>query len=128
MIRKHRVTLTPVGVDGSAVDTATLTIGRPGFVRAIAVDYQNQPVTTDVVIKADSASGVTLFTRTSSATDIAAAPVGMAGVDETGAATAATDLGAGGWPFGTGLYFSVAEGDGQTSGDEAVVIDVWLET
>jgi len=128
MIRKHRVTLSPAGVDGSAVITSTLTVGRPGFVRAIAVDYQNQPATTDVVIKADSASGVTLFTRTNSATDIAASPVAMPGVDEGGAATAATDVGSGGWPFGTGLYFDVAQGDGQTSGDEKIVIDLWLET
>lgn len=128
MIRKHRVTLSPVGADGSAVITSTLTVGRPGFVRAIAVDYQNQPATTDLVIKADSSSGATLFTAANTATDIAAKPVGMPGVDEGNAATAATDIGSGGWPFGTGLHFSVAQGDGQTSGNEKVVVDVWLET
>jgi hypothetical protein len=127
MIRKRTVTLTPVGADGSAVDTETLTFGRAGFVRALAIDYQNQPATTDIVIKADSTDGVTLFTRTSSATDIVAAPVGMPGQDETGAATAATDLGSGGWPFGTGLFFDLAQGDGQTSGNEKVVIQIWVE-
>lgn len=128
MIRKHRVTLSPVGADGSAVITQTLSLGRPGFVRAIAVDYQNQPATTDLTIKADSVSGVALLTRSNSATDIAASPVAQPGVDETGAATAATDVGSGGWPFGTGLYFDVAQGDGQTSGNEKIVVDLWLET
>lgn len=128
MIRKHRVTLTPVGSDGSAVDTATLTVGRPGFVRAIAVDYQNQPATTDIVIYADSSTGNALLTLTSTNTDITAKPVGMPAIDEAGAAVAATDSSSGGWPFGTGLYFDLAQGDGQTSGDEKVVIDVWLET
>lgn len=128
MIRKHRVTLSPVGVDGSAVITATLTVGRPGFVRAMAVDYQNQPATTDLVIKADSTSGVVLFTATSTNTDLVAKPVGMPGMDEAGAANAATDFGSGGWPFGTGLFFDVAQGDGQTSGNEAIVVDVWIET
>jgi hypothetical protein len=51
----------------------------------------------------------------------------MPGQDETGAATAATDLGSGGWPFGTGLFFDLAQGDGQTSGNEKVVIQVWVE-
>lgn len=126
MIRKHRVTLTTTGSAGSAVATSTLTVGRPGFVRAIAVDYHaSAPVTTDLVIKADSASGVTLFTNTSSATDIAAKPVGMPGIDEANAALAATDSSSGGWPFGTGLYFDVAQADALTG---AVVVDVWLET
>lgn len=126
MIRKHRITLTTTGSAGSAVATSTLTLGRPGFVRAIKVDYHaSAPATTDLVIKADSASGATLFTNTSSATDIAAKPVAMPGIDEANAATAATDVGSGGWPFGTGLYFDVAQSDALTG---AVVVDVWLET
>jgi len=126
MIRKHRVTLTSAGVAGSAVATATLTLGRPGFVRAIAVDYHaSAPATTDLLIKADSAAGVTLFTATNTATDIAAKPVGMPGVDEGNAATAATDLGSGGWPFGTGLVVSVAQSDALTG---VAVVDLWLET
>ena len=51
----------------------------------------------------------------------------MPGIDEAGAATAATDVGSGGMPFGTGLFFDLAQGDGQTSGNERVVIDVWVE-
>ena len=126
MIRKHRVTLTTTGSAGSAVATSTLTLGRPGFVRAIAVDYHaSAPATTDLVIKADSAAGVTVFTKTNTVTDQAAAPVAMPGIDETGAATAATDVGSGGFPFGTGLYFSVAQSDALTG---AAVVDVWLET
>jgi hypothetical protein len=126
MIRKHRVTLTTTGSAGSATATATLTLGRPGFVRAIAVDYHaSAPVTTDLTIKADSASGNTLFTNSNSVTDIAAKPVGMPGVDEANAALAATDSSSGGWPFGTGLYLSVAQSDALTG---AAVVDVWIET
>jgi hypothetical protein len=124
MIRKRTVTLTGVGADGSAVDTETLTFGRPGFIRAIAIDHSaGQAATADVTIKADSASGNTLFTSTSSATDITAKPVAMPGMDETGAASAATDIGSGGLPFGTGLYFDLAQGDsGETS-----AVTVWVE-
>lgn len=126
MIRKHRVTLTTTGSAGSAVATSTLTVGRPGFVRAIKVDYHaSAPATTDLVIKADSSSGVALFTKSNNATDIAATPVAMPGMDENGAATAATDVGSGGFPFGTGLYFDVAQSDALTG---AVVVDVWIET
>lgn len=126
MIRKHRVTLTTTGSAASAVATDTLTLGRPGFVRAIKVDYHaSAPATTDLVIKDSSASGATLFTAANTATDIAQKPVGMPGLDEGNAATAATDIGSGGWPFSTGLYFDVAGSDALTG---AVVVDVWLET
>lgn len=128
MLKKKVITLRPVGVDGSAAVTKTMTLGRSGCIRFIAVDYVSQPVTTDIVIKADSSTGATLLTLTSSNTDIAAKPVGMAGIDEAGAALAATDASAGGFPFGTGLYFSVAQGDGQTTGDELVEISVWIES
>jgi len=126
MIRKHRVTLTTTGSAGSAVATSTLTLGRPGFVRAIKVDYHaSAPSTTDLVIKADSSSGTTIFTKSNSATDFGPSPVAMPGIDEGGAATAATDVGSGGFPFGTGLYFDVAQSDALTG---ALVVDVWLET
>jgi hypothetical protein len=124
MIRRKQVTLRPVGADGSAVTTLQVTLGRPGVVGALKVDYQNQPATTDLIIKADSSTGPTLFTRSNSNTDLALTPVGMPAVDETGAAVAATDGTFGGWPFLSGLYFDVAQGDGQTSGDEKIVVDV----
>lgn len=127
MIRKHRITLAPTTALGDALNTATatLTLGRPGFVRAIAVDHTGSGnAERDLTIKADSASGATLFTVSNSETDITAKPVAMPGVDEGGAATAATDLGAGGWPFGTGLYFSCAQMDDAVT----TVVDVWLET
>ena len=122
-IRHRRVTLAPAGADGSAVATATLSIGRPCFVRAIKVDYQNQPATTDLFIKDGSTSGTTLFTNTSSNTDIGFQPVGMAGVDEAGTATDVS-----GWPVPSGaLFFDVAQGDGQTSANEKLVIDLLVE-
>jgi hypothetical protein len=123
----RRVELRPVGADGSAAVVASLGTG-PAVLRFIAVDYQNQPATTDIVVKSDDANGDTLLTLTSQNTDIAPRPVSLtAGVDEGAAALAATDGSAGGMPVRQGLYFSLAEGDGQTSGDEVVVIDVWYE-
>lgn len=126
-IRTKTITLRPVGADGSAVATYRLSLGRPGVVRFIDVDYQNQPATTDLVIKRDTSAGDTVFTRSNSATDIDAQPVGQPGIDEGGAATAATDGLSGGWAFSSGLYFDVAQGDGQTSGNEAIVIKLWIE-
>lgn len=127
MIRKHRVTVNTTGSAGSATGSATLSLGRPGFVRAIAVDYHASApgATTDLTIKADSASGATLFTVTNSATDIPAKPVGMPGVDEGNAALAATDSSSGGWPFGTGVNVALAQTDALTA---AVVVDLWIET
>lgn len=124
-IRRKQFTLTPVGADGAAVATLQWTLGRPGFVRALKIDYQNQPVTTDIVVTADSVSGPTVFTRASSNTDLALTSVAAPGVDEGGAATAGTDVA--GFPFLSGLYFDLAEGDGQTAGNEKVVIDVLYE-
>lgn len=127
MIRKHRITLAPTTALGDAGNTATatLTLGRPGFVRAMAVDYTlSVNAERDLTIKADSSTGATLFSTSNSETDLAVKPVGTPGMDETGAATAATDLGSGGWPFGTGLYFTCAQMDDAAT----VVIDVWLET
>lgn len=126
-IRKYTRTIRPAGVDGSAVATKLVGINHPGFLRAIAIDYQNQPNTTDILIKADNTDGATLFTRTSSNTDLALTPVAMPGVDEGGAATAATDVGSGGFPFKRDLFIDVAQGDGQTSGNEAIVFDLIVE-
>jgi len=124
----RRVELRPVGVDGSAADTRTLRLNKAGVVRAIFIDYQNQPATTDILIKAEDTSGTTLFTRTNSATDIALSPVGMPGINEINAALAATDASDGGWPFKKNLFISVAQGDGQTGGDEKIVLDLWIDT
>lgn len=127
MIRRHRITLAPTTTAGDAGNTATatLTLGRPGFVRALAANYTSTGnAEMDLVIKADSASGATLFTKSNNETDIAATPVGMPGIDEGGAAVAATDSSSGGFPFGTGLYFSCAQMDDAST----VAVDVWLET
>jgi hypothetical protein len=122
------VTSYPVGADGAAVDTKTVRLGSPGIIRAIKVDYQNQPATTDILIKAENTSGTTLFTRTSSATDIALSPVGMPGVNESNAALAATDASDGGWPVKGAIFIDVAEADGQTGGDEKIVFEFWIDT
>lgn len=127
MIRRKSVRIKPVGSDGSAVATASLALGRPGFVRAIKINFENQPATTDIVVKADGSSGATLGTFTSGNTDIALKPVGMPGIDEGNAALAATDASAGGWPFLTGLYISVAEADSSTADDHYIDIDFLVE-
>lgn len=124
-----RVDLYPVGADGSAVVVRTVPLPFAGAIRAIAVDYQNQPATTDLVIKANDSAGATLFTATNTATDIGPSPLGdPLAVDEGGAAVAATDGTDGGSFFTRGLYFDVAQGDGQTSGDERIVVDLWLDS
>jgi hypothetical protein len=126
-VKVYTVTISPAGVDGSAVGTATLQFPKGGFLRALAIDYQNQPASTDILIKDSVTGGRTLFTRTSSNTDLEATPLAMPAVDEGGAASAATDAQSGGYPFRTGLFFDVAQGDGQTTGDEKVVFSCWIE-
>jgi hypothetical protein len=125
---KHRlVELRPVGVDGSAIVTRALYTG-PARITHLAIDYQNQPVTTDLLIKADGTGGATLFTRSNSATDLAVSTLGTpAAVDEGRAVTAATDGVEGGFFVSAGLFFDVAQGDGQTTGDERILIDVWYQ-
>lgn len=128
MTIKHiQRTVRPVGVDGSALATTTVNVNHAGIIRAIGIDYQNQPATTDILIKAESTTGATLFTRSNSNTDLALTPVAMPGIDEGGAATAATDVGSGGWPFKRNIFIDVAQGDGQTSGNEAIVFDFIVE-
>lgn len=120
-------TLYPVGADGSAVVTDTVRLAKAGVLAALAIDFQNQPATTDVTIKADDSSGQTLFTSANSATDLAPTLLGRPGADEAGAATAATDGTAAGSFFKTGLYIDVAQADGQTSGNEIIVVEFWVE-
>lgn len=128
VLRYERVSLYPVGADGSAVVVKTLRLNGAGVLRALTIDYQNQPVTTDIIIKADNTNGDTLFSRASSATDITIpVGIGLIGIDEAVGALAATDASAGGQPFKTGLYIDVAQGDGQTGGDEIIYLGLWIE-
>lgn len=120
-------TLYPVGADGSAVVTDTVRLGCAGLLLGVAIDFQNQPATADVTVKADDATGAAALTSTNSATDLAATGIGNAAIDEGGAAAAATDSVAAGFPFKQGLYIDVAQGDGQTSGNEIIVVEFWYE-
>lgn len=129
VVRHRLVELRPVGADASALVTQSLYTG-PARITHVAIDYQNQPVTTDLLIKAalDSVGGATLFTRSNSATDLAVSTLGTpAAVDEGRAVTAATDGVEGGWFVEKGLFFDVAQGDGQTTGDERILVDVWYQ-
>lgn len=119
-----KVFLRPTGADGSAVATKQVWT-PPGRIIALATTYANQPATTDTLIKADNTSGVTLYTA-ADATNITARPVGTTAFDEGHAATAATDGSSGGFPIRSGFFVDIAQGDGQTSGDETVTIDVWI--
>jgi len=127
-VKHWRVELRPVGADGSAVATAWLRTGAARITH-IAVDYQNQPATTDLLIY-DTLGGTAYFGNSNSATDIPVRGVATPGaLDEGSAVTAATDGVDGGWFVKDGLYFDVAQGDGQTSGDEVIIVDVWgIET
>lgn len=123
----HRqVIVKPVGADGSAAAVATVKT-PPGRLVGYAIDYQNQPATTDVLIKTDNFDGATVATHTNNATDITLRPCGTTAVDEGRAATAATDGFNGGYPIRSGIFIDVAQGDGQTSGDEAIVFDFFVE-
>ncbi len=118
-----------IGADGSGIVTRTLPCQGAGRLVGLAIDFQNMPATTDLLIKADSTDGETLFTTTSSATDIGTAQgrsLGIIGIDEANGAMAATDGSTGGAPFRTGLFFDVAQADAFTSGNEKIVIGCWI--
>jgi hypothetical protein len=115
------------GADGSGVVTKFLNLGGPGVLTALQVDYQNEPSTTDILIKADSTDGDTLFTRTSSLTDIAPKLLGSPGVDEAINVTAATDGTEAGSGFHRGLFFDVAQANAFTSSDERIIIEIWAD-
>ena len=117
----------PVGADGSAVWQNTLRLGNAGVVSAIAVDYINLPNTTDVVINADSSNGPALFTKDNNNTDIAPSLLGAPGADEAINATAVTDGTENGNAFKQGLYINIHDSDGQTSGNEHAVIELWID-
>ena len=126
MIRRIRVPVTTTGSAGTATGSASWVGGRPGLVRAIKVDYHASApgATTDLTVKRDSSTGTTIFTKLNSATDIDWTAVAAPGIDETGAATAATDLGSGGLPFQSGLHVSLAQTDALTN---AAVVEFLVE-
>ncbi len=129
-LRFEEVTLiSQSGADGSGIVTRTLPCQGAGRLVGLAIDFQNMPATTDLLIKADSTDGETLFDSTSSATDIGTAQgrsLGIIGIDEANGAMAATDGSTGGAPFRTGLFFDVAQADAFTSGNEKIVIGCWI--
>jgi len=115
------------GADGTGAVTQFLNIGHAGVLAALAIDYQNTPATADILIKADSTNGYTLFTRSNSQTDLAPSLLGSPGADEAMAASAATDGTECGQGFRRGLFFSVAQTDIFTSGNEKTIIECWID-
>lgn len=115
------------GADGAGAVSRTVKLGNAGVLAAIAIDYQNMPATTDIVIKADNTNGPTLHTRTSSNTDLAPTLLGSPSYDEAVNAGAATDGTECGLAFRGGLRFEVAEADAFTTGDEKIVVECWID-
>jgi len=115
------------GADGTGAVTRFVDLGGPGVLSAIALDYQNMPATTDILIKCDSTDGMTLFTLTSANTDLAPSLLGRPGADEGNAATAATDGTECGNAFQQGLFVDIAEADIFTGGNEHLIMELWVD-
>ena len=115
------------GADGTGAVTASVPLGGPGTLAALAIDYQNTPATADILIKADNTNGTTLFTRSNSNTDVAPSLLGRPGADEAIAATAATDGTEGGYFFKQGLFVDLAQTDIFTGGNEHTIIEFWID-
>jgi len=115
------------GADGTGAVTRTIPLGNAGVLAAVALDFQNMPSTTDVVIKAENTNGNILFTSTSSLTDLAPTLIGGPAYDEAAGAAAATDGTECGMAFQGGLFFDVAEADIFTGGNEKIVVECWID-
>lgn len=115
------------GADGSGAQTGVINLGGPGVLTALAMDYQNMPNTTDIILAADASDGYVMYTDTNRNTDLAPTLLGRPGADEAAAASAATDGTEAGNAFQKGIYFSMAQADAFTSGDEKVVLELWID-
>jgi len=115
------------GADGSGAVTRYVPLNNAGVLAAVAIDYQNMPATTDLIIKNDSTNGMALFTNTDSLTDLAPTCLGSPGADEAINASAATDGTECGLAFKKGLFFSVAQADAFTTGDEKIIVECWID-
>jgi hypothetical protein len=115
------------GADGTGAVTQALDLHGAGSLAAVAIDFQNTPATADLIIKADNTSGATLFTSANSLTDQAPAIIGRPGIDEANAVTAATDGTEGANCFKRGLFFDVAQSDIFTSGNEKIIVELWID-
>ena len=115
------------GADGSGAQTHFVRIGNAGALVAVALDYQNMPVTTDVTLRADSANGPSLFAAANNNTDIAPTLIGAPGADEGVAASAATDGTECPNFFKKGVHITMAQADAFTSGNEKIVYEFWID-
>lgn len=128
MVRTYRFDLiTTSGSDGSATGTATSDHPIIGEVKAIHVDYTNQPATTDVTIATVHAPILTILTLTDNNTD-GWFPVRHALVDETGTAVTydGTNEIYGCAYVDDYVKVSVAQADG-AGGDETVQVTLVYE-
>ena len=123
----ERKSFVKAGADGTGAVTRSVPLGNAGVLAAIAIDYQNTPATADILIKADTTDGMILHSRASSQTDLGPTLLGSPGADEAIAATAATDGTECGLAFQTGLFVDVAQTDIFTSGNERIILEMWID-
>lgn len=127
-IRRKQITLSPSGNAGVATATSQWTLGRPGVLRFIAIDYgSGVPATADLIVKRDNTSGAAVYTVSNNSTDIGPVALGTAGMDEANNASAATDGLSGGIPFSTGLFIDVAQADPYANSTDQIVVDLYYE-
>ena len=115
------------GADGSGQCDRQVRLNGAGVLAAIAVDYQNMPNTTDLIVYADDTSSPALLSIASSNTDIAPSLVGTVGKDEEISASAVTDGTECGNAFKRGLYVTMRQADAYTSGNEKIVMELWID-
>lgn len=117
-IKCHRIALTPVGANGSAVATRTVGFNGAGIIKAITVNYTSMPTTTDVTIYADSSTGRTLLSLPNNNLDF---PVGY---DSSITIPQPENYPLDDAFVKSGVYIDVAQADSVADG---IVIEVWLE-
>lgn len=116
------------GADGAGTATEIIRWGGAGNLVALALDFQNQPATTDIIVYADEVTtGAALFSGANSATDLAPSLLGRPGADEAAAASAATDGTQAANCFMNSLVVLMTGADAFTSGDEKVVCEFWIQ-
>jgi len=128
-----QVALFPAGADGSAAATRLVKTAKAGVIKGLAIDFgAGVPATTDTVVKVDvlddASGGATAFTATNANTDVgtrfAGVALGAIGIDEGGAAMAATDGAGGGVPFTSNVYITIAQADGYAA-DEDIYVQLY---
>ena len=126
MIRTYVKTITTTGGAGTSSGSATISLTKPGYLKAIGIDYTAEPATTDVTlttrIGATAGFDSVVFSRQNSSTDLGLTRVVAAAVD--GSATAVAASAASPPPVIAGvLTIAVAQGDNNGTVKVVLVVD-----